>query len=139
MIGDVVTALGIGLPHLLLHFLVTLALLVGGVAVYMAVVPLHERTEIERGNAAAGVVLAGAIIAIALPLAAMLATSGAVLDIVVWGVVAIIIQLLTVGVASLAFRRLHRLIEGGNVAAALALAATEVAVGLLNAAVMVPN
>ena len=41
-------------------------------------------------------VLAGAIVGIAIPLAAMLATSGVILDIVVWGIVAVILQLLTV-------------------------------------------
>jgi putative membrane protein len=139
LLGDVVAALGQGLPHLLPHFLATLALLAAGVAIYMAVIPLHERAEIERGNVAASVVLAGAIVALALPLAAMLATSGALIDIVVWGAVAVVIQLLTVGVASLVFHRLRKTIEGGNVAAALVLAATEIAVGILNAAVMVPN
>jgi uncharacterized membrane protein YjfL (UPF0719 family) len=43
------------------------------------------------------------------------------------------------GVVSLAFRNLRDAINAGNVAAALGLAATQVAVALLNAAAMVPN
>ena len=135
----VLAALGGGLPELLLHFVVTLALLAAGAAIYMAVTPFRERELIAQGNTAAGTVLAGALVSLALPLAAMLATSGRLVDIVIWGIVAVVIQLLTVLGTSLVFRRLGRMIESGNVAAALALAATQVAVGLLNAAVMVPN
>ena len=137
--AGVLAALGFGLPALLLHFLATLALLAAGVAIYMAVTPFRERELIAQGNTAAGTVLAGAILSLALPLSAMLATSGRLSDIVVWGVVALAIQLLTVLATSVVFRSFARMLESGNVAAALVLAATQVAVGLLNAAVMVPN
>lgn len=139
LLSGAFAALGGGLPELLLHFVVTIALLAAGSAIYMAVTPIHERELIEQGNTAAGTCLAGAIVSLALPLAAMLATSGRVIDIVIWGLVAVVIQLLTVLAISLVFRRFGRMIEDGNVAAALALAATQIAVGLLNAAVMVPN
>ncbi len=140
VVESVAGALGRGLPELLLHFAVTLVLLAVGVTIYMAVTPFRERQLVEQGNAAGGTVLAGAIVALAIPLAAMLATSGALIDIVVWGVVALILQLLTVGVVSLVFfRQLGRRIESGNIAAALVLAATQLAVALLNAAVMVPT
>jgi putative membrane protein len=91
------------------------------------------------GNAAAGTVLAGAILALAIPLAAMLATSGTLLDILVWGVVALILQLLTLGIVSLGMRNFRGMIESGNVAAAITLAGAQIAVALLNAAAMVPN
>lgn len=135
----VLDALGGGLPELLLHFVVTLALLVVGVAIYTAVTPFRERELIGQGNAAAGTVLAGAIVSLALPLAAMLATSGRLIDILVWGLVAVVLQLLTALAITRTFRKLGRMIQSGNVAAALVLAATQLAVGLLNAAVMVPN
>ena len=133
------TALGNGLPHLLPQFLAAVALLAAGVALYILVTPFRERELVVQGNAAAGTVLAGAIVGIAIPLAATLATSGAFLDIVVWGIVAVILQLLTVVGVSLVFHQLRRQIEGGNVAAALTLAATQIAIALLNAAVMVPT
>jgi len=83
--------------------------------------------------------LAGAILALAIPLAAMLATSGTPVDILVWGAVALILQLLTLGAVALGMRNFRGMIEGGNVAAAITLAGAQIAVALLNAAAMVPN
>ena len=139
LFGGIVNALGTGLPHLLMLFAVAVGLLAAGVAIYMAATPFRERELIEEGNTAAGVVLSGAILALAIPIAATLATSALVLDVIVWGSVAVLLQLLTVVGVSLVFHRLRAMIQHGNVAAALALAGTQLAVALLNAAVMVPN
>ena len=139
LFGGIVYALGTGLPHLLLLFAVAVALLAAGATIYMAATPFRERELIEEGNTAAGVVLSGAILAMAIPIAATLATSALVLDVIVWGSVAVLLQLLTVVGVSLVFHRLRAMIQHGNVAAALALAGTQLAVALLNAAVMVPN
>jgi putative membrane protein len=135
----IIDNLASGLPTLLGHFFVTLALLAAAIAIYMAVTPFRERALVEEGNAAAGTVLAGAIVAMAIPLAMLLATSGQVIDIVVWGVITLLLQLMTVGLISLLLHGLRRRIDAGNVAAAMVLAAAQIAVGLLNAAVMVPN
>jgi putative membrane protein len=139
LFGGIINALGTGLPHLLLQFAVAVVLLAAGVATYMVATPFRERELIEEGNAAAGVVLAGAILAMAIPIAATLATSALVLDLVVWGTVAVLLQLLTVVGVSLVFHRFRAVIQHGNVAAALTLAGAQVAVALINAAVMIPN
>jgi len=133
-------ALESGLPHLLLQFVATLVLLMVGVAIYTAFTPYKERDLVRRNNTAGGVVYAGTIIALAIPLASLLATTSYLLDIIVWGIVALVIQLLTLAVVSLLLlRHLRIMIEGGNVAAALTVAATQIAVALLNAAAMVPT
>ncbi|MCW3474032.1 DUF350 domain-containing protein [Limobrevibacterium gyesilva] len=139
LFGGIVNALGTGLPHLLLQFAAAVVLLAVGVAIYMAATPFRERELIAQGNAAAGVVLAGAILAMAIPIAATLATSALVLDVIVWGGVAVLLQLLIIVGVSLVFHRLRATIQHGNVAAALTLAGTQLAVALLNAAVMIPN
>jgi putative membrane protein len=125
-----------GLPLLLLHFLVTAVLLAIGVACYMAITPFRERELVARGNTAGGVVFLGSIIALAIPLAATLANSRVVLDIVVWGIVAVILQLIAFGVASLLLRHLRQELEAGNVAAALSLVGLQIAIALLNAGAM---
>ena len=78
------------------------------------------------------------MVGLAIPLAALLATSGDVIDILVWGVIAVLLQLLTMGVVALVLRDLGGMIEADNRSAAGVLAATQIAVGLLNAACMVP-
>jgi putative membrane protein len=125
-----------GLPVLVLQFAVTLALLALGVALYMAITPFHEMRLIRQGNGAAGVVLGASLVALAIPLAATLATSRVTLDIVVWGAVALVLQLLVFLVASLSIRGLRGMIEEGNLAAAGLLAGLQLAVALLNAGAM---
>lgn len=131
-------ALGSGLPMLLLQFLLVLALLIAGILVYMAVTPFRERELLRNGNTAAATVLGGALVAIAIPLAALLATTGDLLDILVWGVVAVLLQLLTVVIVSHLLRGMRGMIEAGQVAAAIPLVAAQLSIGLLNAAAMVP-
>jgi putative membrane protein len=138
-LAAVLDALGHGLPMLIIQVVACAGLLAIGVMIYVRLTPFHERELVAGGNAAAGTVLAGSILALAIPLAAMLATSGTLLDVLVWGVVALILQLLTLGVVGLAMRNLRGMIEGGNVAAAITLAGAQIAVALLNAAAMVPN
>lgn len=125
-----------GLPVLLLHFAVTVLLFLAGVWAYTAVTPMRERELLAGGNRAAGIVLGGTVVAMAIPLAATLATSLALLDIVVWGLIALVLQLVTFGVALLLFRDLRSMIESGNVAAASVLAALQLAIALLNAGAM---
>jgi putative membrane protein len=132
-------ALRSGVPSLLLDIFASIALLAIGVALYAAVTPFRERALVADGNVAAGIVLAGAIVSIALPITAVLATSVPLLDVLVWGCVAVFLQLLTLGVLSLFFRNLRTAIEGGNIAAALTIAAVQIAVALINAASMIPN
>jgi putative membrane protein len=138
-LAAILDALGRGLPMLIIQVVACAGLLAIGVTIYVRLTPFHERELVAGGNAAAGTVLAGSILALAIPLAAMLATSGTLLDVLVWGVVALILQLLTLGVVALAMRNLRGMIEGGNVAAAITLAGAQIAVALLNAAAMVPN
>jgi putative membrane protein len=131
-------ALGSGLPMLLLQFVLVLALLVAGIVIYMGVTPFRERELLRNGNPAAATVLGGALVAIAIPLAALLATTGALLDILVWGVVAVLLQLLTVVIVLHLLRGMRAMIEAGQVAAAIPLVAAQLSIGLLNAAAMVP-
>ena len=136
--STILDALGSGLPMLLLQFVLVLALLVAGIFIYMAITPFHERELLRNGNPAAATVLGGALVALAIPLAAPLATTGALLDILVWGVVAVLLQLLTVAVVSHLFRAMRVMIEAGQVAGAIPLVAAQLSIGLLNAAAMVP-
>ena len=115
----ILDALGTGLPMLLLQFLLVLALLVAGIFIYMAVTPFHERDLLRNGNPAAATVLGGALVALAIPLAALLATTAALLDILVWGVVAVLLQLLTVTILLHLLRGMRAMIEAGQVAAAM--------------------
>ena len=125
-----------GLPILAGQFLTTLALLGIGFVAYNAITPFNERELVRQGNVAAGIVVAGTLVSLAIPLAATLATSSATLDILIWGLVALGIQLLTFLAASFLIRDLRGQMEAGNTAAALVLVGIQLAVALLNAGSM---
>lgn len=125
-----------GLPVLILQFAVTLALLGLGVAIYTAVTPFHEFSLVRQGNVAAGIALAGTLVAIAIPLGATLASSLVTLDILIWGAVALVVQLLAFLLASRLIPGLRGMIEADNPAAACVLVGVQLAVALVNAGAM---
>ena len=105
-----------------------------GVAAYHFVTPYHEFRLIRAGNVAAATSLSGAIVGLALPLAVCMANSVGVWDIVVWGVVALVIQLVAHRVCDIMVRDLPRRIENGEMSAAVLVVAIKLATSLVNAA-----
>ena len=76
------------------------------------------------------------MLALSIPLAATLASSASQLDIFIWGLVALVIQLLTFLGVSVFIKGLRGMIEGGNVAMAVTVVSIQLAVALLNAGSM---
>jgi len=134
---EILAGLSSGLPLLVLHFLVTAVLLLIGVGLHMLLTPMRERELVAAGNSAAALSLAAATIGLALPLGTTLATSRAVIDIVIWGAIGIIVQIVVFAIARVAFRSLPARIEQGDMAAAITLAGWQIAIGLLNAATLI--
>lgn len=125
-----------GLPILAVQFLTTFGLLGIGVGAYFAITPFDERRMVREGNVAAGVLLGGTVLALSIPLAATLASSASQVDIFIWGLVALAIQLLTFLGVSVFIKGLRGMIEGGNVAMAVTVVSIQLAVALLNAGSM---
>ena len=126
-----------GAVHFVVAFGIACVLLAIFKWAYQISTPYDERTLVAAGNVAAATALGGAIVGFALPLASALTQTGNPVEFAAWGVLAGVIQIL----ASLVVRRfvvrdMVSRIEGGNVASGVYLAATSVAVGLLNAASM---
>jgi putative membrane protein len=134
--GAVIDSLVAGMPVMVTHFLAAIAILVIGIAVYNAITPFHELKLIREGNAAAGVSAAGATAGLALPIAGALLGSVNLYDLLIWGTVALIVQLLAFVVVAVLVRRLVEAITRGEMASALLLAGVQVSVGLINAAAM---
>jgi putative membrane protein len=125
-----------GLPAFLTYFFLSLALLVVFLAVYLAITPYSELTLIRQGNVAAAISLAGAVIGFVLPLARAVTQSVSTLDLVTWGGVALVVQVVVFLLVGKLVPRLTKAVKDGQVAAATLLAALAVGVGLLNAASM---
>ena len=125
-----------GLPVLIIHLGVTTGIFIAGLAIYIWVTPYHELRLIRQNNVAAAITITGAMLALVIPLAATMANSVSVADIFLWGMVAVVLQLIAFGVVALLFRQLAQAIERGDIAPALVLAAAQISTGILNAAAM---
>jgi putative membrane protein len=121
-------------PVLVLHLVTAHLVLAAGVWLYVKITPYHELELIRAGNTAAGIALAGALMGLALPVAAALRSALHVYDIVIWGVIALLLQLAAYALFHHLLRDLPAAIAAGQIAQALHLATTHVAVGLLTAA-----
>jgi putative membrane protein len=125
-----------GAPVLIGHFATTLALLVVGVFVYMGITPHNELKLIRAGNLPAALSFAGLVVGLALPLSASMAASFTYLEVIVWGVFALIGQIAVFFVVDRVFGDLSRRIEAGEMAPAVVLVGTKVAVALIGAAAL---
>ncbi|MEY4786072.1 MAG: hypothetical protein RIR41_4007 [Pseudomonadota bacterium] len=125
-----------GFPDFLLHGGVTLALLMAGCFVHVALTPMKEMQLIRAGNVSAGISVGAVIVGLAVPMSACLATATSVYDILIWGVVAILLQLLAFRAADLLLRDLPKRIERDEVGAALVLAGVKIAAAMIMAAAL---
>ena len=105
---------------------------------YMWITPHREAALIGAGNRSAAISLGGAGLGFVLPLASAISHSVSLLDMVMWGAVAMVAQLLVFALARLLAPQLVLAITEDRMSVAMALAAMSVGVGMLNAACMTP-
>jgi putative membrane protein len=125
-----------GFPDFLLHGGVTLGLLIAGCVVHVLLTPMKEMQLIRAGNVSAGISVAAVIVGLAIPMSACLATAVTIYDILIWGAVAILLQLLAFRVADLLLRDLPKRIERDEIGAALVLAGVKIAAAMVMAAAL---
>src|ERR1700684_2197483 len=123
-----------GFPIMLLHVAVGLLILVAGGALYALLSPHREIQLIREGNSAAALSFGGVLVGLALPLAFELAASTSVLEIVLWGVTTIIVQLFLFWLTDLVLQGLPQRVREGDVAAAALLTAAKLSVAAILAA-----
>lgn len=123
-----------GFPILMMHSAVTMAILVAGVLLYIWITPWDEMGLIRAGNTAAAISLGGAIIGLAVPLAFAMAASVSVYEILIWGPVTLLLQIIAFRIADLLLRDLPARIESGELGAATLLVSIKLAVAAVNAA-----
>ena len=125
-----------GLPWFLAYMATAMVLTFCYVVIYMWVTPHPEIKLIRENNMAASLAFAGSLIGFCLPLGSAITQSVALLDCVVWGVIALIVQIAIFYVVRLPVPKISERIEKGETASGLWLGATSLAGGVLNAASM---
>ncbi len=126
----------LGVPAFLTYFAATLALVVLFLAIYIRITPYPELVLIREGNVAAACSLAGALFGFVVPLARSVAQSVNLVDMLSWGAVAFVVQLLVYVGVRFTMPDIVTGIPEGKVAHGLFLGAMSLAAGLLNAACM---
>ncbi len=104
---------------------------------YTSVTPHSEWKLLRAGNLSASLAFGGALLGFVIPLASAIAHSVSLLDMVVWGAVALVVQLLAFFVARMLIGGLSKHIESDHRGVATFVAVLFLAVGILNAACMV--
>jgi putative membrane protein len=125
-----------GLPAFALYFVVSLALVALFLAIYLQITPYREITLIRQGNVAAALSLSGTTLGFVIPLARAVSQSGSLPDMLLWGGIALIVQLLVFFVVTRIIPDIARDISEGKVAQGTFFGALSVATGILNAACM---
>ena len=129
-----VQAFAAGFPITLLHAGVTLALLAFGAVLYAVLTPWKEIGQIREGNAAASVAFGGVIVGLTIPLAVSLGQSASLIEIGVWGLATILMQLLAFRITDVVLMGLPQRVQEGEVSAAVLLVSAKLATALVLAA-----
>ena len=119
------------------YFGVAVVLLVVFAKLYEKVTPYREYALIAGGNKAAACSFCGALLGFAIPLASVIAHSAGLLDMAIWGLLALAVQVLTFFAVRCIFPRIVADIPAGQTAQGIFLGAVSLVIGILNAACMV--
>ena len=125
-----------GLPAFLLYLATSLALLALFLLIYIWITPYRELTLVREGNVAAAASLSGTILGFVIPLAHAVALSVNLADMALWGLIALVVQLLVFFAVTRLVPGIARDIPAGKVAPGILLGALSLGTGILNAACM---
>ena len=127
------------LPHFFAYFGAAIALAVAFLTVYVLITPHKELSLIRDGNSAAAVQLTGTFLGFAVPMAIVIGHSVSVADMLLWGAVAAIVQLvLFFVIARLLFKTISNRITEDCLASGIFVGGMGLGTGILQAACMVP-
>jgi putative membrane protein len=101
---------------------------------YTLITPWREFTLIRAGNSAAATALTGALLGFCLPLANTIAQSVSLIDVVLWALVALVVQVIVHIVMRLMLPGLKQAIEANQASAGIAAGGFATCFGLINAA-----
>ena len=123
-------------PNFLAYFAVGAVLIALFMVLYVNLTPHPEIRLIRGGNPAAATALGGSLVGFVIPLASVISHSAGLIDLFVWGIIALVVQLGGFMVARMVLPNLPEAIEAGHMADAIFLGGLSLTLGILNAACM---
>ncbi len=129
-----------GFPDFIVQLAVAIGLFIASLIIYVLMTPHKELALIRAGNPSASLAFGGVVVGLAIPLGSCLEHAFSVFDLLIWGIVTLLIQLLAFRFADIFLRGLPRRIAEGDVAAAVFLMSVKIGLALiLSGAVADPN
>jgi putative membrane protein len=125
-----------GFDDFLVYLGISALLLMVFIAIYIRITPYREIKLIREGNMAAAFSLSGTVLGMVLPLSSAVTHSVGLIDLAVWGTIALVVQLVVFIIARIALPTIVEDIPAGKQASGVFLGAVSIAAGLLNAAAM---
>jgi putative membrane protein len=125
-----------GFDDFLVYLAVSLAYLAVFIAIYIRVTPYREVALIREGNMAAAFSLSGSVLGFIVPLCSAIQHSVSLVDMAIWGLIAMAVQIGAFIVVKLLIPSITQDIAAGKGAQGFFLGALSLGVGMLNAACM---
>lgn len=123
-------------PSFLSYLLTAFGLVALFAAIYIRITPHKEISLIREGNTAAAIGLVGALLGYSIAVAASIPHSVNLLDMVIWGMIAVGVQLAVVIISRQVLPKEFLDISNGKYAPAVLVGGLSVCAGILNAACM---
>ena len=120
-----------GFPDFIIQLAVALGLFVASLVIYVLMTPHKELDLIRAGNPSAALAFGGVVVGLAIPLGSCLAYALSIWDLVLWGVVTLLLQIIAFRFADIFLRHLPRRIAEGDVAAAIFLMSIKIGLALI--------
>lgn len=126
------------IPHFLAYFGVAVFLAVVFLAAYVAMTPNREFKLIREGNTAVAIQLVGTFLGFAAPMALVIGNSVNLVDVMLWGFVALVVQAVTFFVILKTFSGISDRLKDNCVSSGVFIGGMSLGMGILQAACMVP-
>lgn len=125
-----------GLLDFLIFFVIAIALVALYLGIYTLATMHNEFALIRQNVISASTALGFSLVGFALPLGSAIVHAQSIADLLVWGLVALAVQILVYWLVRILMPNLSGRIASGEMAAALFLGAASLSAGIINAASM---
>lgn len=132
--GGEISAFDAAFPRFLLSTGAAGLMLLLAATAYVLLTPWKELSLVRAGNTSAGLALGGAIVGLAIPISSTLASSMTLPGLLIWGAIALLMQLIAYRVVDLILRDIPGRIAKDEIGAATVLVAAKVSTAMILAA-----
>ncbi len=130
------TSILAGLFDFLVYFVIAIVLVAVYLGLYTLATMHNEFALIRKNVISASTALGFSLVGFALPLGSAIVHAQGIIDLIVWGLVALAVQIVIYWLVRLVMPNLSQRIASGEMAAALFLGAASLSAGIINAASM---